>query len=279
MDLRPRPSWDKKYAEMLIRFRLPILVLLILLWWFFAADWQDMLSVVLGQAERNAQILEGLWNAQWGNGWDWGRFGFVVILFLVLRIRLAGIIQGGWHTLLALAMVGGGCWLLEGSALYLPAILSAVLVALVTLFFFARRVRLIAALAVLLSLFFLAGWIPGVAAARGLGWQITMALALADLLRATRIIRDELAQGRIATGAIIQAVQDISAGVLVSFSVLISADILLYALDMPTLHAGSFWASVAADLGYVITVLVLAPILFSLSPLNRSRSIVRRLSL
>ncbi|NLB63972.1 MAG: hypothetical protein GX801_07695 [Fibrobacter sp.] len=276
MDLRKKPSWVQRYGELIIRFRLPLIVLLFLAWWFLAASWQQTLSMVLGQAERNGQIIQSLLVGEYGNSADWIRFGFVIVLVLVLRTWL-GSVGHGLRTLLSLAVVGAGCWLLDGSNDYLPVILSVLLVILATFYIFARNVWLVSALAALLTLYCAASWIPGMVQAKALGWQIITALILADLLSYVKSMGRELKKGRHSSGAILAAITYLTKPILATTLVLIATDSLLFYLELPTLHGDKLSSSIIADLGYVVSAIVIAPIMFSFSPLRRVKTTKRNL--
>ena len=270
MDLRERASKRQRFMEGVIRFRLPLIVFLAIAWWFGAASWRDTVSTVLSQAERDAIILANLIAGNLGKSIDWARFlGAVALLFLV---------RGRLHTwkasALSLAFVASTiaiCWLLDGSGPVLPAVLSVVLVILVTLFFFARSVWMVGALPASICLYALASWIPGVVGIRGMGWQILVALLAADLFLCLGLIRNAIKSGKPEAGAVVQAAMALLPSVIGTAGLFMAIDVTCQAIGIATFQGKGLDSSGLVYIGYIVISLAVAPSLFSLSPLARTK--------
>jgi len=274
MDLRERPSKEKRFAEWVIRFRIPALILLLAGWWFGSASWHESVAAALTAGHHNTtwirSFIETGFGNHWSNGFAFLRPALAILLLLLLRAKLSSV-KSALMTLAFLIAVMAGCWTLDGTAQILPAILGASLVILVTTFFFGRNAWFIAGLPYALCIFMLASWIPGIVRGLGMGWQITLALASADLATMIFSIRTSMRNSHIKAGAIVIAQQEILPAVLSSGLVLFLADVVNHILFAPNLQGGSLWGSAGASLGYLVITLVIAPILFSLSPFDRIR--------
>lgn len=277
MDLRKRAGYLQQAIETVIRLRLPLLLGLGLGWWFGAASWREFVGMVLNQAHRNSTIVTTLVSGHFGNVMDWLRFGFSVALLFLVRGRLQGW-RSGVLTLWVMLGVILGCLLLDGTAAFLPAILSAVLVILVTLLFFGRSVWFIGGLAFAACIYLLAMWNFGVAVHNGMGWQILVAMTSADLALLLASIRTQLKSGHTKAGAIVNAEIKVALGTLGTAILLFTVDLVCYYLKIPSLQGGSLVSSALSYFAYILVVLVLAPILFSFSPFGRIQAKTRTMS-
>jgi hypothetical protein len=277
MDLRTRSGLIQRIAEGVIRFRLPLLIVSLGLWLLFAAAWRESVGVLLAQAERNGTILASLLKGEVGNLLDWVRFGFAVALLFLFRSRLIGW-KAGLSTLYFLGAVVLGCWLLDGSEPILPVILGAISLTLVTLFFFGKSAWLIGALPYALAIYALESWIPGIIQRRGMGWQVVLALASADLFLQLLSIRVHMKAGHVKSGSVVHGVISVFPGVVGTAILLFVVDVGCFFLGMPTLQGGTILDSLLVYLAYMVVVIGVAPALFSLSPFGRIKSKSRSVS-
>ncbi|HSQ42326.1 MAG TPA: hypothetical protein VLM37_08620 [Fibrobacteraceae bacterium] len=274
MDLRQRAGRVQITLEKIIRFRIPILFVFILIWWLWAASWQDTVGILLGVAEREAVLMTDLFTGLAGSALEWMRLGLALSLLLLFRWRLSN-----WQTALTTIVSLVGCFvlcrLLDGTSALLPVLLGAALFLLVTLFFFSHRVFLISGFAAAICLYALASWIPDFSKNDWL-WLLLQATLCADLISIQRALQIHLIQGRSPAGSIVQAIQQHLPAVLGTFGVLMGVDILSVLAGQATLHGSSLLKSLAIYLFYVAVILFVSPILFSLSPLHRAQKDTRR---
>jgi len=268
MDLRERASWNQRLGETIIRFRLILIPVVLLLWWLFGASWKASVAYLLLQANGNALVLTHALSGQMPSLVDFSRVVIVLVLLVLVRARTIGW-KAAMSTLWFVAAVLAGCWVLDGTANILPALLGAILFTLVTLLFFGRSAWFICSFAFALSIFLLASWLPGVAHGVGVGWQLLLAVASADLAVQIAVIRSQLKSGHPAAGAVVKANMAIAKGVLASALVFAIVDAVCFSLGFASLLNSSILGSVLGYVGYLLFILLLAPALFSLSPLGR----------
>lgn len=278
MDLRTRAGKTQRLQETIIRFRIPILIVLMIPWWIFASAWRDVVGALLAQAERNAMVMSTLMTGSIGNPMDWIRFGTGLLLLALLRWRVLGL-RSMLSLLLSWLVVVGVCWALDGSSEVLPAILGLVLVGIVTLFFFAKNAWGIGILAFSLIVYGVAGWVSGIIHGQlGIGWQVLVGIAIADMLGQIALIRSHLKAGHAKMAGIVKAGQMAIVGSLTAWLVLLAMDLCCVFIGVPTLIGGGLLYSQLSTMGYFIGVAILGPILLSFSPFGRIQAKSRTLA-
>jgi len=268
MDLRERAGLPQRWAEGVIRFRLVFLSVFLVAWWFLATSWKASVAYFLLQAKANADVLSQALQGTFPTLFSFLQVLLLLLLLVMVRARMMSW-KAGLSTLWFVVAVLGVCWMMDDTARILPAILGAVLFTLVTLFVFGKSAWFICSLAFSISIYLLASWIPGVAHGKGLGWQLLIALASADLAVQIAVIRSQMKAGYPKAGSVVKAILAVWKGVLASAAVFLVVDGVCISMGQTTLFSGSLLDSLLSCLGYLLVVLAFAPALFSLSPLGR----------
>lgn len=276
MDLREKPGVQQKIASWVLRFRFPLLFLLVGAWWFLSPEVVASVSAILGQAEWNAQTLAYWLSGSFEQSQNWLHFALVALLIALIRGVLTEWLLG-LGSFLMLLLLFFVCFLLDGSQEVFPVIMGAGFMIALALTMFGKKIRFILVLPGAILFAFLITWMTGQPVAIGIGNQYLAALLLIDVIFMGKCMASEMEKGRQKQAAVVTAFQKQFLSTGVTLLILVIAEVVLTFAYQTGIWAGAASAVALTLAGYALTSLVLAPIIFSLSPIGRLQAKKRKI--
>ena len=280
MDLREKPGKVQKILELVLRFRLISVLLLVLCSVaLVATQWQAMVSLPVAASESL-----GMWLAEHGGVaglWQGGQYLAVSAVALVVMLFVFGGIRGGVSGLLGLVAFAGALMILGGAESMVLIFFGVfTFLALVFLFFvkvgisctlfpFALCWVFLTALVALVS-----GVVP---VAPWLLWAVLSAIGFALILAFSLVSAKLLAEGSPRAGAIVRSGKKLLLPVAISSFIALGA--LILDMDRAALSAGAIAKGVCLWLGFNLWFYGFLFPLVSFAPWDRLRSKERRVKL
>ena len=280
MDLREKPGKVQKILELVLRFRLISVLLLVLCSVaLVATQWQAMVSLPVAASESL-----GMWLAEHGGVaglWQGGQYLAVSAVALVVMLFVFGGIRGGVSGLLGLVAFAGSLMIL-GGAESMVLIFFGVFTFLALVFLFFVKVGISCALFPFalcwVFLTALVALISGVVpVAPWLLWAVFSAMGFALILAFSLVSAKLLAEGSPRAGAIVRSGKKLLLPVAISSFIALGA--LILDMDRAALSAGAIAKGVCLWLGFNLWFYGFLFPLVSFAPWDRLRSKERRVKL
>ena len=218
MDLREKPGKVQKFLELMLRFRLIFVVLMVILAVTIAAGkWQEMNSLPLAASLEFSQWTYGF--AGVSSLMDSARYLGVAFLSAFVLLVVFGGVRAGIGGLLAGAVFAGSLFLLDGSEGMQLIFLAAVAGLSLVLLLFARWSVACAFFPFVLAWMLLTAviaWFPIVPGEAWLVWAVLSSLGFAGAVAFALVSGGELGAGAPKSGAVLKAARKMVVPVLIS---------------------------------------------------------------
>ena len=226
MDLREKPGKVQTFLELMLRFRLIALVVMVIATVsFVATGWQEMVSLPLGSSEAF-----GMWLAETETAkglWDSARYIGVASIACVVMFVVFGGVRAGIASLVSAVLSFAALYVLGGAeSMPLPMFGILALVAVV-MFIFVKLSVACALFPFVLSWLFLSGILEIISskfdAAASLMWGAHSAFAFACAMAFAVVAGKHLGEGAPQAGALVKAAKQLLAPVVIGSLLLVAA--------------------------------------------------------
>ena len=226
MDLREKPGKVQTFLEMMLRFRLIALVVMVIATVsFVATGWQEIVSLPLGSSEAF-----GMWLAETESAkalWESARYLGVATIACVVMFVVFGGVRAGIASLVSAVLSFAALYVLGGAeSMPLPMFGILALVAVV-LFIFVKLSVACALFPFVLSWLFLSGILEVISskfdAAASLMWGVHSAFAFACAMAFAVVAGKHLSEGVPQAGALVKAAKQLLVPVMGGALLLVAA--------------------------------------------------------
>ena len=236
MDLREKPGKIQKFLELMLRFRLITLVVMVIaMVSFLATRWQEVVSLPLASSEAF-----GMWLAEIESvpaAWDSAQYLAVAGLACVVLFFVFGGIRSGVASILSSALLVAALYIM-GGAESMPGPMFGIFAAVaLVLLLFAKLSIACGLFPFALSWLFLSGLLavlPENVGPKWLLWAVLSVFAFASSMAFSLTAGKHLGAGMPQAGALVKASKQMMVPVLVGALLLIAA----VAFDMPQVVEG-----------------------------------------
>ena len=277
MDLREKPGKVQKFLELMLRFRLIFVVLMVVLGVTFAAsNWQEMNSLPLAASLEFSQWTYGFAGLDSLSGS--ARYLGVAFLSAFVLLVVFGGVRAGIGALLAGAAFAGSLFLLDGSEGMQLIFLGVVAGLSLLLLLLARWSVACAFFPFVLAWILLTGivaWIPLVPGEAWLVWAAMSTLGFASTVAFALVAGSELGAGAPKGGAMLKAARKMVAPVTISSLLALAA----ITIDMGNPTGKAIAGAVVMWILYVVWFFGFFFGTASFAPWERLRSGTRRVEM
>jgi len=226
MDLREKPGKVQKFLELMLRFRLIALVVMVLATVsFVATGWQEMVSLPLGSSEAFGMWLAETETAQ--GLWDSARYIGVASIACIVMLVVFGGVRAGIASVVSAVLSFVALYVLGGAdSMPLPMFGFLALVAIV-MFIFVKLSVACALFPFVISWLFLSGILEIVSskfdASASLVWGAHSAFAFACAMAFAVVAGKHLSAGVPQAGALVKSAKQLLAPVVIGSLLLVAA--------------------------------------------------------
>ena len=235
MDLREKPGRVQTLLELLVRFRLiAVVVMVVATASFVAKDWQEIVSLPLGASEAL-----GMWLAEIENisgAWASAQYLLVAGLACCVMFFVFGGLRAGLASIVSAALVVAALYVMGGSeSMPLPmfGVLFVISVVLILLAKFSFACGLFPFVISWLFLGGLVALLPDMGMPVWLVWGVLSALGFASAMALSAVAGKLLGEGTPAAGALVKAAKRLLAPAVIGSLLVVAA----VAFDMPAAGA------------------------------------------